>query len=104
MKRFLTTILTILLATTPAIDNKNCFACKNSDSDDIPSTRYIFFNKKKNNGSKRESTIRCIEPRTYETNNIIANRTEKSLVTIEFPPTPQNPLYPKKYNIKKLNY
>lgn len=85
MKKFLTTILIILLATAPAIDDKNCFACKKDASE-----KGCFFH--------------SIEQKTYGANNIIANRTERSLVGTELPPTPEKPLYPEDYNVIKLNH
>ena len=85
MKRFLTTTLTILLATASTIDDKNYFAYNKGASE-----KGCFFD--------------CIEPMTYGTNNIMANRTMESSVATELPPTPERPLYPKKYNIKKLNH
>ena len=109
MKRFLTAVLIIQIATAPAVDTKNCFVRKNSDSNDIPPTRYIFFNKKKNNTLKSEAITKRIEPRTYKkpgtygANNIIANRTEKSLFVTELPPTPERPLYPENPDMK-ANY
>lgn len=85
MKRFLTTILIILLATAPAIDNKNCFAYKKD-------------------ASREGCFFHNIETMTYGTHNIMANRTEESLFVTELPPTPERPLYPEDYNIIKLNH